>query len=230
MAFLAKQDYCGLAVADKLVTASATQGESGSDVTALDEKGSVVANTYLKGGSSPSNEYDVIDNVTLNIQLGKVNDIDGKKFMLTGVSIGVKNSGEPTVSASATDVEADAETACKYEQEITVPLAHHAAFLLDEAVLGGAGCHLTDVSYDFTCNPSVARNENGDAISSDVHEGAINVNVSISQSGTTAPTLTPAQGWYITSPLTQTNPKSNYPTWSATLTKYLVKTTTTTPE
>ena len=43
------------------------------------------------------------------------------------------------------------------------------------------------------------------------------------QTGSAEPTVEPGDGWYLSSPLACTNPDADYPTWAATLTKYLAK-------
>ena len=64
---------------------------------------------------------------------------------------------------------------------------------------------------------------NGEPVASDVTEGRIEASITVTQTGNVVPTLTPGSGWYVTSPLACTNPDANYPTYSATLTKYLQK-------
>lgn len=64
---------------------------------------------------------------------------------------------------------------------------------------------------------------NGEPVASDVTEGMITASVTITQTGSTEPTVAAGSDWQITAPLACTNPDANYPTWACTLTKYLQK-------
>lgn len=64
---------------------------------------------------------------------------------------------------------------------------------------------------------------NGEPVASDVTEGMIECGITIMQTGQDDPDITLGAGWQLTSPLACTNPDANYPTYSATLTKYLQK-------
>ena len=65
--------------------------------------------------------------------------------------------------------------------------------------------------------------KDGSVIGFDIVQGKIEVSVSIKQCGSAAPELTAGDGFQVTSPLAEANPDANYPTFSATLTKYLAK-------
>lgn len=86
----------------------------------------------------------------------------------------------------------------------------------------GTGCFLTEASYTVQATIGKATVD-GDPVASDVTEGMIEASVTITQTGSTEPTLSAGTDWQITSPLACTNPDANYPTWAATLTKYLEK-------
>lgn len=58
----------------------------------------------------------------------------------------------------------------------------------------------------------------------DVSEGKIECAATITQTGSTTPTVTAGTGWKITSPLACDNPDADYPSYSITLTKYLSRT------
>lgn len=228
MAFIAKKDYCGLGIDGKLVCASANMGASSSDVTAPDDEGSIVASTQVSGGATPNCSYDIKADVPFTganqIKLGKVTTVDSKKYALASVSITLAAGAAPTVAATSTDVEDTATTDGTYDvPAFTLPLKHKAAFLFSEATLTGDGCKLVNVAYNMAATPTVDRDELGAPNSSSVSAGAITAAVTINQTGTATPTLTAATGWTC-SVLTQDNPKGGYPTWTATLTKYLTKT------
>lgn len=230
MAFVSKKDYCGLAVEGKLVCAGDQMGASSSDVTAIDDGGSVVAFTNVAGGKSATNQYDVKADVEFSgtnaIKIGKVNTVDGEKFMLSGVAFTTSAGAVPSFSASATDVEPGATTDEVYEvPAFTLPKKHKAAFVFTEATVGGEKCALIGTSYSIGATPTVDRDELGAPISSGISGCAITVTANIQQGGTAEPTVTPAEGWHVSSELTQTNSKGSYPTWTVALTKYLAKTT-----
>ena len=81
---------------------------------------------------------------------------------------------------------------------------------------------MTDCSITFGCNFNPTTKD-GEVLAWDVSEGKIEEQIGVVQTGSTAPTITPAQGWIVTSPLTQSNPDSDFPTYQATIVKYLSK-------
>jgi hypothetical protein len=94
--------------------------------------------------------------------------------------------------------------------------------LLSAFEYGGTGCFLTDASYTIQANIGKATVD-GEPVASDVTEGMIEASLTFTQTGSAEPTLTAGSEWQVTSPLACTNPDANYPTWTATLTKYLQK-------
>lgn len=230
MAFVGKKDYCGLGRANKLVCVGDAQGASGSLATAQDDAGSVVASTYVDGGASASNTYDVVGAVEFKgadatlIKLGTVNSVgtspDQQKFMLTGVSFGTSSTDAPSFSASAVRVESGATTGAVYAlPAFTLPKRQKAVLLFQEAELGGTGCHLTSSAYNASASGNVKRDECGVEYASDIHTGMLTATLTIIQTGSAEPTVTAdtENGWAISSPLTQTNSKSTYPTWTVSL-------------
>lgn len=228
MAFVSKKDYCGCAVEGKLGLASDTMGASVSDVTAPNDAGDTVAYTTVDGGRSPSNTYDIMDDVPFTgstaLALGTVNTVDGKEYMLTGVNFGTQAGAASTFSASATDVEAGAETGVVYKlPNFTLPKTHKAALLFSEVTLSGAGCNLTQSQYAASVQPGVDRDEMGVPFASSPNGGVLTATLTINQTSSTVPTVTAATGWHISTALTQTNGKGAYPTWTVGLTYYLTR-------
>ena len=82
--------------------------------------------------------------------------------------------------------------------------------------------HLTTTNYTFSANITKAEKD-GVCLAHDVNEGKIECSLDLIQTGSTAPTLSAGDGWVVTSPLACDNPDADWPTWSATLTKYLAK-------
>ena len=58
-------------------------------------------------------------------------------------------------------------------------------------------------------------------MSFDVVDGKLEVQITIQQTSSTAPTLTAGTDWTITAPLTCSSPDADYPSWTATLSRYL---------
>lgn len=225
MAFIANTDFFGLGDSTTLIVSDSADGRTAQNVTALKEDGSVGANTVFGDQFSPSNTYKIAGSVTKSIVLGGVTTADtSRKIMLGNVSIGTSAGGEPTFTASGEEVEANAQAnSCTY----TVSLAglnqkRHAQTLFGAFAYTGTGCFLTEASYTVQATIGKATVD-GDPVASDVTEGMIEASVTITQTGSTEPTLSAGTDWQITSPLACTNPDANYPTWTATLTKYLEK-------
>jgi hypothetical protein len=89
--------------------------------------------------------------------------------------------------------------------------------------MGGEGCYLQTANYTASATITKATKD-GVCIAHDVVEGRIEATVEIKQTGSASPSITAGSGWKITSPLTCTNPDADYPTYSATLTKYINRT------
>ena len=151
--------------------------------------------------------------------------IGGKKIMLGSVSIGTTAGGEPTFTASGEEVELSAaNNTCTYTVNLAglTPKRHAQILLSAFESIGSGGCFLQEASYNIQANIGKAT-VNGEPVASDVTEGMIEASITITQTGSSEPTLTACGDWQITSPLACTNPDANYPTWTATLTKYLQK-------
>lgn len=81
---------------------------------------------------------------------------------------------------------------------------------------------MTDTTYTFTCNFNPTTKD-GEYLAWDISEGKIQIDVSIVQTGDDEPILSAGDGWVVTSPLTQSNPDSDFATYTGTLVKYLQK-------
>lgn len=75
---------------------------------------------------------------------------------------------------------------------------------------------------NYTAGGTISKaTKNGEPVSYDVTDGKLEVQVTILQTGATKPSLTAGTDWTITSPLNCSSPDADYPTWSATLSRYL---------
>jgi len=139
---------------------------------------------------------------------------------------------ETTVSASGEQVESSSDGTCPAQfvlPDIPVGVCHHAKkLLLGDLTIGGTGCHLQTADYDFVCAVGKSTKD-GTTIAHGVYEGYAEAQLEIGQTGSDDPTLTFASTrtteWFISSPLSKTNPDADYPTWSVTLRMHLTMTT-----
>lgn len=113
---------------------------------------------------------------------------------------------------------------CKYTIKDALALSQkcHTQILLSAYTLSGNGCYATDTSYTINCNFNPTTKD-GEYMAWDVSEGKIEASITVVQTGDVKPTLTAGDGWTITSPLTLSNPDSDFATWSGTVVKYLQK-------
>lgn len=245
--FIEKIDYFGLAGTSLAVT-SDTSGYSAEAIEPTDDKGSYIKDASMTYSAklSPSNDYAVKAKWSPEtFALGSINTVrlatpassgiaaqeKDWSICLTNVSISTSAGSTPTVSASGESVEDGSVATCTYNATgFVLPTTHHAHILMDAFTLTGDGCYLKSANYTMSCSLGTAT-KNGTVLSHDVYEGVVECQIDILQvkdanpDVTTPPVVTPGEDWVITSPLTRTNSDSDYPTWSATLRKYLVKTT-----
>lgn len=225
MSFKTKIDYCGLATEGQLEIFSTTQNKSSSTVTAQDKNGDIIQDAVEVFGENeaPSCEYKIVGNLNLsNVKLGSINN---GKFALGEVSFSTTAGGESSFSAKCEQVEDNATSECTYDiPTIALKKTHHAQIVwgcVDDAF--GDGCHLQSSSYTATCTITKTDVE-GVHKTHGVSAGELNATLTIKAVAGTIPTITKGEGWEITSPLTETNPDSEYPTYTVTLTKYLTGT------
>ena len=232
MAVNAVIDYCGLADGSKLACKGATENAASTVVEApLNDKGEVPAHEVLETVRTPSNEYEMLaawargaETTPDPVQLGGVNTADSKTFALTNLNINTQAGSSPAISAQSAQVKTGAAEGDVFNiPAFSVAFKHTAQILWSAFTLSGTGCHLTTANY--AASVTLSRGTvNGGTVSHDVVNGRIVATLTITQTGDTAPTLTPGTGWDVTAPLTKTKGDAQYPSWTATLTKYLTKT------
>ena len=229
MAFATKTDPFGIVgSAGILECVSVTDNKTASVAEAHDENGSFVAHEVFGEQIAPSAEYKVKKSGDIEgVTLGAVTTYDNKRVVLTNFQVNTSAGGETTVSASGEQVEASSDGTCPAQFElpdIPVGVCHHAHNLIDDLTIGGTGCYLQSANYTFACSLGKATKD-GTCIAHGVYEAYAEAQIEIIQTGSSAPTLTLENGsdWFISSPLSQTNPDADYPTWSATLRKHLEK-------
>lgn len=226
MAFIAKPDYFGLATSQSgsLSLKSSSLNKSASVAEATDEKGDVVAEEVFGEQASPSVTYELKADLALSgIKLGAVTTVDSKPYVLLSIGFNTAPAGVPEVQCSGEMVETGATTANSTTislPSLTLQKWHDAQILGLAFTLSGTGCYLNGCNYSAKCDVTKATVD-GTIVAHDVQNGRIEVQATIVQTGSTAPTVTAGQDWVVTSPLTTDNPDEDYPTWTCTLTKYL---------
>jgi hypothetical protein len=224
MAFPSKTDYLGLADTN-LILRDCTEGLAAEVAEATDENGDVAAVEVFGEKASPSVTYAVKGDVEKDLVLGAVTTIgestSAKYYVLTNVTVNTSAGGAPTVSASGEEVPSATPSATfTVDDGLAVKKSAIAQIPLSAFTLSGTGCHLSSCNLAASVNFTDATKD-GERLAWDCTNGRLVVTVGIVQTGSTEPTITAASGWEVTSPLTRTSPDSDFPTWSATLTKYL---------
>lgn len=222
--FISKTDWFGLSDTS-LVCISDSDGKSSQTAEAQGQDGSVVAYNVYGETVSPSNEYRIKGDISKadgDIKLGAINVVDTLNICLNNISINTSAGSAPTFSASGEQVEVNSANNCEYSiPAFSLSKKHHAQILFNAFTFTG-DVHLQSAKYSITAEISKAEKD-GDCLAHDVVNGKITVDITFIQTGPTEPVITAGTGWAITSALACENPDSDWPTWSATLTKYLAK-------
>ena len=227
--FIEKNDYFGLADGTMLVCSSSEDGRSNEVAVATGQDGAIVAHNVYGEKIAPSNEY-VMKAVTFSknegeLAIGQIHKLDDNQtcICLGSLSIGTSAGSAPTISASGEQVEDNSTGNCLFKiPAISLTKKHHAQILFSAFSFSGTGIHLKSASYDITASITKGEKE-GKCLTHDVVEGKIECSVEFLSVSGDKPTLTPGDGWEVTSVPSSSNPDADWPTWSATLTKYLTK-------
>ena len=221
MAFLTKVDPFGIS-SSTLAVKSTSDGNSGSVAEATDENGTIVAQESYGNRMSPSAEYALKKETTFDeIVLGGVSTYKTKRVVLTQLTINTSAGGEPTISASGEEIEASSDGTCPATYtipEFTLGVCHHAKILFSAFAITGTGCYLNSANYTAQCENGTAMIE-GAVVAHGVYGAYLEVTAEIISTSGTVPTVTPGTGWVVSSPLAETNPDADYPTYSITLRK-----------
>jgi hypothetical protein len=221
MAFLTKVDPFGIS-SSTLAVKSTSDGNSGSVAEATDENGTIVAQESYGNRMSPSAEYALKKETAFDeIVLGGVSTYKTKRVVLTQLTINTSAGGEPTISASGEEIEASSDGTCPATYtipEFTLGVCHHAKILFSAFSLSGTGCYLNSANYTAQCENGTAMIE-GAVVAHGVYGAYLEATAEIISTSGTVPTVTPGTGWVVSSPLAETNPDADYPTYSITLRK-----------
>lgn len=227
MAFATKTDpFAIVGEAGLLECTAVTDNKSSSVAEAHDAKGTLIAHEVYGEQIAPSADYKVKKSGSIEgVKLGNVTEYDGKRVVLSHIHLHTGAGDEMTLTASGEQVEDSTDGTCpaKYTlPNIIVSVCRHAKALFNAFAVGGEGCHLQTADYDFACAVGKAT-VSGVLIAHGVYEAYGEAQVTIIQTGSVNPTLSVPQNssWFVSAPLTKTNPDEDYPTWSATLRLHL---------
>jgi len=218
MALAVQTDYFGLADT-ALVLISSTENRSAQNVETPNERGDIISRDVFGESFAPSCEYKLQEDLSKAISLGNVSTVGTEKVVLTKLSIKTGAGKEPQISASGESIQ-DAGTATSTVALGTVvcSVRHKAQILGTAFTLSGTGCVLNECGIDYEA--AITKTEkNGVVLVHDMSAGKATVQATILQTGSTKPSVTAAEGWDITSPLTESDPDSNVASWTVTLTK-----------
>ncbi len=222
MAFKAKTTHYDLGTVSNAVLVSVTENRSASTVEARGDDGFIVASFVFGEKSAPSEEYVIKGDVALTgIKMGSVKAVGGDSFALESITVTTSAGAAPTMSVAGQQVEDGAASGCTVTlPAISVSGLHHAQ-TFGQFTVGGQGAHLTQSTLTISGTISTAEKD-GETIAFDLTDCrmAISGTIQVSDAAYGIPTVTPQTGWVLTSPITETNPDSNYPTYSFTLTKF----------
>lgn len=224
MAFKNKQDYFGLGSIDGLTLVSTAENKSSNVAEATDEAGFVVATEKQEDQMAPSCDFIVTNEVELSdIVLGEITAISNKNYVLGEISISTSAGSPVTVSCSGMQVEDVTNfNSCTAElPSVTLSPLHHAQ-TFGAFTISGTGAHLIQSTFTASSTVSTAT-KNNQVLAHDITDARITVTGTIQVSSSTyaAPTITPSSNWVLSSPLTETNPDGDFPTYTFTLTSYL---------
>lgn len=226
MSWDSKTDYCGLAVANKVVIKSSSMNRTGQYLEKVGKSGAICATKAFGTIDAPSCDFAIkTENTYSTLKLGAVTTVDNKRYALQSVHYENGAAQEPVLSATAQQIEdlSDGTTRTFDIPSFTVSPDEAAEMVMSAATVGGTGCELTKVTMDASANVN-NHPVNGVPVASDVTQGHVTVAVEILQTSTTEPTLTAGTGWDISSPLTCDDPDADLPVWKATLSKPLAYT------
>lgn len=226
MAFQQKHDFFGIA-GNGIVLTECNENKTASTAEGHNEAGDIVAFEVFGETMSPDCTYVLSADAQLSgIQCGKVvngtGDYAGMKFTVGGITINTSAGQPPSIQANGEQVlSSTSHSDCWYNfPSATLKQCHHAQILWSAFTLGGDGCYLQQANY--TAGGTISKaTKNGEPVSYDVVDGKLEVQVTILQTGNTKPSLTAGSDWTITSPLNCSSPDADYPSWSATLSRYL---------
>ena len=242
MSWETKQDYSGLAIEDKLLVKSATEGRTAQYLEKHGKNGDYKATKVFGNRASPSNTYTVVDDVTITgKKLGQVQTVESVTYQLVSLKWTTGADAEPTVEGSAEQIETGGSLRNYFKiPDFKISSDHVAqipefkwtddgdfvpAFSLPAGTTQtptNVAVELTAVSGEISCSGKT-NDKNGDPKSHDVTNGHIVIQLTLGQYGEQVPTITPGEGWDMSAPKTVDDQDSDMPTWTCTISHPLEK-------
>ena len=129
---------------------------------------------------------------------------------------------EPTLTATSVQIESTTDGEDRMFEEVTLHVdpEETAQVTLSAATVSGSGCEITGATTTIsgTVSPHTV---NGDPVSSGVHSGKVEVDLTVGQYDSTAPTFTAGTNFELSQSATVNDPDSDMPEWTAKFTKPL---------
>ena len=226
MSWESKKDFCGLASggnATYIQIKGSNENRSSQYLEKLGQEGEIVATKlYGTNNASPSCEYTIKKAGDIAVQIGKVMTVDGKRYALQQVVYTSAAGSEPTLTATAVQIESTTDGEDREFEEVTLHVdpEETAQVTLSAATVSGTSCEITGATTPIsgTVSPHAV---NGDPVSAGVHSGKAEVELTVGQYGDTEPTFTAGTGFELSQSATVNDPDSDMPEWTAKFTKPL---------
>ena len=208
-------EYFGQNASAVLGLKSSTEGRDFAvKATAVDARGDIIARDVCGERISPSGVYTVEAAGDLAFVLGTVNTAETMAVVLLGCEISTGAATPPEVTLSGESIQSGGTASSTITlPTITLSPRHKAQILADAFTFSGTGCDLTACNLSARANLTRATIE-GKTVSHDVSGCEMVVTGTIIQTGASAPTITPGDGWTLTTPQSKDNPDEGYIEWS----------------
>ena len=235
-------DYFGISNGSTIVVQSGEYSPSyTTDATVSDENGDFRCRTKagqvdeysctykLCGGGDTNNDRTLdsdadLANDTTNdryLKIGTVYQHNTKNLQITGIEVSTTNSEEPTLTITGID-EASGKTHAEYTSGITVRCKKQAQTF--GLVALATGNYVTSGSIEISGSHSVVEDSDGDIVCREPYGFRLSASNTI-QNCTATPTATAdtANGFFLDSPIGQSDPNTDYGTATVEVFKDLVK-------
>lgn len=218
-----KTDFVGLATTG-LELRDNGLGKSATFLEKTGANGAYVAAELFGAVAAPTCDYAITGSLSaFTKNLGQVYSSTTEKYALQSITINTSAGGEPTVSASAVQIEDGASrTVCVFATpSVSLSPAYHAldfgAFSYTES--STLALQSSTLTAEATINTSTI---NGEPKASDATAGKATVSATFwNNSDTTAPSVTEGSGWTQSAPFTCTGADGDFFTWTVSYTKHL---------
>ncbi len=226
MSWESKTDYCGLASggnATYIQIKGANENRSSQYLEKLGQNGAIAATKlYGTNNASPSCEYTIKKAGDITVQIGKVTTVDGKRYALQQVVYTSAAGSEPTLTATSVQIESTTDGEDRMFEAVTLHVdpEETAQVVLSAATVSGTSCEITGSTCTIsgTVSPHTV---NGDPVASGVHSGKVEVDLTVGQYDSAAPTFAAGTNFELSQSPSMNDPDSDMPEWTAKFTKKL---------